>query len=86
MTEKDRYGNDINVVDNYNDFYNALKNYITSQRKSFSIKILNYNSTNYNIPKTLKQIVTKYSIYGDYNLTYYSDEISGAEVFTIVKS
>ncbi len=86
ITEKDKYGNDIKVVDNYNDFYNALKNYVISQRQSFSIKILNYNSTNYNVPKTLKQIVTKYNIYGDYNLTYYSDEISGAEVFTIVKS
>ncbi|QXE20180.1 transglutaminase domain-containing protein [Clostridium sp. 001] len=86
VTEKDKYGNDIKVVDNYNDFYNALKNYVISQRQSFSIKILNYNSTNYNVPKNLKQIVTKYNIYGDYNLTYYSDEISGAEVFTIVKS
>jgi len=86
VTEKDSYGNNIEVVDNYSDFYNVLKSYLISKQKSFSIKILNFNSTQYNVAKTLKQIVTKYSIYGDYSLTYYSDEISGAEVFTIIKS
>lgn len=86
VVEKDAYGNDIKAVNNYNDFYNLLKNSLIKKQQYMSIKILNYNSEIYDVPKALRQIIDQYKISGDYNISNYSDEITGAQYFTISRT
>ncbi|MHC6179236.1 transglutaminase domain-containing protein [Clostridium sp. JNZ X4-2] len=86
VVEKDAYGNDIKAVNNYNDFYNLLKNGLIKKQQYMSIKILNYNSKIYDVPKVLRQIIDQYKISGDYNISNYSDEITDAEYFTISRT
>ncbi|MFL0196796.1 transglutaminase domain-containing protein [Clostridium sp. WILCCON 0269] len=86
VTEKDVYGNDIKVADNYNDFYSAVEEALSQGEKSVSVKILNYDSSKYNISQILNTICRKYNISDEITVTTYPDEISGAKYVTIVES
>ncbi|BAH06956.1 transglutaminase domain-containing protein [Clostridium kluyveri] len=86
VVEKDVYGNDIKVVDNYNDFYSAVEEVLSQGENSVSVKILNYNSSEYDITQILNEICKKYNISEGVTITTYSDEISGAKYVVIVKS
>ncbi|WP_333886743.1 transglutaminase domain-containing protein [Clostridium sp.] len=85
VVEKDIHGNDIKVVNNYNDFYSVVEEALSQGGKSVSLKILDYDSGKYNITQTLNRICRKYNIWEGVTITTYSDEISGAKYVIIVR-
>lgn len=85
VIEKDINGNDIKVVNNYNDFYSIVEEVLSQGGNSVSLKILNYESSKYNITQTLNKICRKYNIFEGVTITTYTDEISGAKYVIIVR-
>ncbi|RKD31944.1 transglutaminase domain-containing protein [Thermohalobacter berrensis] len=58
------YYNDM-AVENYNQFYNKIKDALLNNKSKLELKILNYNSKIYDIPNTIQDIANK-----NYNIDF----------------
>lgn len=83
LIEKDKNGNIIKVVKNYNEFYNTIRQAVTQSKPEVTIKILNYSTSIYNTEKTVNKIYDELWKDGAYSWSHYSDEMTKAEYVTI---
>ncbi|MCT8975587.1 hypothetical protein N4T77_03135 [Clostridium sp. CX1] len=83
IEEKDSKGNTIIVVNNYDEFYNAIKGELEKGNNSISLKVLDYNETTYDLRGTLQKISNKTATYGTFSISMSTDEINNAEYIRI---
>ena len=79
VVEKDDSGNIITIVKNYNEFYSAIKNAITSGKGVVSLKVLNYYGTVYNVLDALTKISNETRLYRKCSWSCYNDNINNTE-------
>lgn len=83
IEEKDSKGNIIIVVNNYDEFYNAIKGELEKGNNSISLKVLDYNETTYDLRGTLQKISNETATYGTFSISMSTDEINNAEYIRI---
>ncbi|MCT8977827.1 hypothetical protein N4T77_14595 [Clostridium sp. CX1] len=83
LVEKDRRGNAIKVVKNYNEFYSSIKETVRQNNSELTFRISNYSENIYDVEKAVTKIYNELWKDGAYSWSHYTDEITNSEYLTV---
>ena len=83
IAEKDQYGNEVIIVNDYEDFYNKFKENFSNNINNRTYKIKNFDGVEDNVNNYIKRAYINLGRYGSYSYTVEIDEISKAGYINI---
>lgn len=75
LVEKDDNGNIITVVNNYDELFSAVKKELSKGNSTASFKIINFNDNKKSIENSIEKAYRALSKSGQYNYSYYKDDM-----------